>query len=231
MLKIINATIKLLRRRRGEEIPFNVAQTRQKFKRCINICRDAVMKVKTSSGIKRFQEDKELGSWFGKLLPNISSMDNCQPKQAIESGRKAPETNSEEASPEESHHDDDVCEEEASPGSSSRSSDRTSSRKRKYVSTPASRKKLETIITLKTIASDTSFKDALDFLKEKTQRQAARDDVFLKIMGALVQQPHLVVTSPVIPPMSEPRNQFRYGITNFRTNSSMVSSMEICHKI
>ena len=66
------------------------------------------MKVKTSSGIKHSQEDKELGSWFGKLLPVISSLDNCQLQQAIESGRKAPETNDEEANPEESH-DDDVC--------------------------------------------------------------------------------------------------------------------------
>ena len=31
---------------RGEESPCNVAQTRQKFKRCIIICRDAVMNVK-----------------------------------------------------------------------------------------------------------------------------------------------------------------------------------------
>ena len=54
------------------------------------------MKVKTSSGIiKRFQEDKTLGSWFGKLLPIISSMDNCQPQQSIEPGRKTPETNGE----------------------------------------------------------------------------------------------------------------------------------------
>ena len=95
--------------KKGKDFPFCVAQTRQKFKRCINICRDAVMKVKTSSGIKRFQEDKELGSWFGKLLPIISSMDNFQPQQAIEPGRKAPETYSEEADPEESHDDDD-CE-------------------------------------------------------------------------------------------------------------------------
>ena len=43
---------------RGEKLPFNVEQTRQKFKPCINICRDAVMKVKTSSGIKHFQQDK-----------------------------------------------------------------------------------------------------------------------------------------------------------------------------
>ena len=63
---------------RGEKFPFNVAKILQKFKRCINICRDAVMKVKTSSGIKHFQEDKELGIWFGKLLPIISSMDNWQ---------------------------------------------------------------------------------------------------------------------------------------------------------
>ena len=42
-------------------------------------------------------------------------------------------------------------------------------------------------------------------------------------MTALAQQPHPVITSPAIRPMSEPRNQFRYGMTNFRPNSSMVS--------
>ena len=94
------------------------------------------------SGIKRFQKDEEWGSWFGKLLPIISSMDNCQPKKAIEPGRKAHETNGEEAAPEESH-DDDVPEEEARPGSSSRSSDGASIKKMKYVPTPASRKNLE----------------------------------------------------------------------------------------
>ena len=42
-------------------------------------------------------------------------------------------------------------------------------------------------------------------------------------MAALVQQPHPVITPPVIRPMSETRNQFRYGMTNFRPNSNMVS--------
>ena len=69
---------------RNEDFPFDIKQTRDKFKRCVATCRNAVMKVKTSSGIKRFQEDKELGDWFGKLLPVISSMDNCQPSQSIE---------------------------------------------------------------------------------------------------------------------------------------------------
>ena len=84
-----------------EEFPVNVEQTRQKFKRCINICRDAVMKIKTSD-IKHFQQGKEIGSWLGKLLAVLSSMDICQPQEAIEPGRKAPETNGEEANPEES---------------------------------------------------------------------------------------------------------------------------------
>ena len=56
---------------------FDVAQIRQTFKCSIDICRDAVMKVKTPSGVKRFYEDKKLGSWFGKLFPIINSMDNC----------------------------------------------------------------------------------------------------------------------------------------------------------
>ena len=67
-------------------------------------------------------------------------MDNCQLQQAIEPGRKVPETDAEEANPEESHVDN-VCKEEEGQGSSSRSSDRVSNGKRNYVPTSASRKK------------------------------------------------------------------------------------------
>ena len=42
----------------------------------------------------------------------ISSLDNCQPQQVIEPGRKAPETNGKEVNPEEESHDDDICEED-----------------------------------------------------------------------------------------------------------------------
>ena len=130
--------------------------------------------------MKHFQQDKEIGSWFGKLLP-IKSMDICQHQKAIEPGRKAPETNFQEGNPEESH-DDGVCEEKASQGSSSRSSDGASNAKRKYVPTPASRKisrgqtesllteTKETLNTLKTLASDTSSKEILDFLNEESQQ-------------------------------------------------------------
>ena len=67
-------------------------------------------------------------------------MENCQPQQAIKTGRKTPETNDQEANHDECH--DNVCEEEASQSSFSRSSNGASTGKRKYVPTPANRKKV-----------------------------------------------------------------------------------------
>ena len=52
--------------------------------RCIGICKDAAMKLKTASGITRFQEDKEYGTWFNKLFNVMKSTANCQPEQSIE---------------------------------------------------------------------------------------------------------------------------------------------------
>ena len=106
------------------------------------MCRNAVMKVKISSGIRRFQEDKELGNWFAKLLLVISSMDNCLPQQAIEPGSSSPEIN--EADKE--NNIDEVNGNEASPdsasSSSSTSSTKTKAEKRKsFVPTPTNGKK------------------------------------------------------------------------------------------
>ena len=66
----------------------------------------------------------------------------------------------------------------------------------------------ETMNAIKTLALDTSSKEILDFLRKESQRQAARDKAFSKIMAALVQQPYPIITFPVIRSMSESRNQF-----------------------
>ena len=55
-------------------------------------------------------------------------------------------------------------------------------------------KELRKMNTLKTIALDTSANEILDFLKEESRRQAARDDEFLKIIGASVGQSYPTVT-------------------------------------
>ena len=198
------------------------------------MCRNAAMKVKTSSGIRRFQEDKELGNWLAKLLPVVSSIDNCQSQQAIEPGSSSPEINETDKE----SNIDEVNGNESSPDSASSSSSTSSTKaktgKRKsFVPTTTNGKKSkgqtesllyeikETLTTLKTLASDTSSKDILDFLKEESQRQATRDDAFLKIMGALVQQPSHVAP-PVSSPMPSTYNQFRYGMSNYKLNSSMT---------
>ena len=96
---------------RSEDFCFDVTQTRLKFKRCVTLCRNAVMKVKTASGIKRFQEDKKLGNWFGKLLPLISSMKNCQPQQSIEPGQSQMDSSAEN----DAEVDDENSDEEENP--------------------------------------------------------------------------------------------------------------------
>ena len=56
--KIAHIMRKLLKNYRDEVFEYDVKQTREKFKRCIGICKDTAMKIKTASGITRFQEDK-----------------------------------------------------------------------------------------------------------------------------------------------------------------------------
>ena len=69
---------------RDEVFEYDVKQTREKFKRCIGICKDAAMKIKTASGIARFKEDKEYGAWFNKLFNVMKSAATCQSEQSIE---------------------------------------------------------------------------------------------------------------------------------------------------
>ena len=168
---------------REEEYTFDINKTRQKFKRCVTICRNASMKIKTASGIKRFQESKDFGSWFNKLLPVISSMDNCQPDQAVEPGSYStpPPSNQDQYENDDSATPDDDDRDTPESGRKStrmpRESDRNDpeTRKRKsYVPTPSTKKKSlktetilgeikETMSSLKTLASDTSSKDIFDF--------------------------------------------------------------------
>ena len=62
---------------RGIEYTYNVAQTQTKFKRCVGICRNTLLKAKTALEIKRFQEDQEQDAWFNKLLSVVKTMDSC----------------------------------------------------------------------------------------------------------------------------------------------------------
>ena len=71
---------------RGESFTFTLYQTRNKFKKLMSICKSALLTMKTASGIKRFQDDKQFGSWFNILTQIMKSRLSCQPGQGIEPG-------------------------------------------------------------------------------------------------------------------------------------------------
>ena len=78
---------------RNVSFDYDIKQTRDKFKRCVIVCREAALKIKTASRMQRFQEEKEYGTWFSKLYSVVKSMDSCQPEQSIEPDAE-PETES-----------------------------------------------------------------------------------------------------------------------------------------
>ena len=65
--------------------PFNVDQLRNKFKKCTSECKKIALTVKTATGVKRIQDEKQLGAWFNQLFPLVQTRDSCNPDMAVES--------------------------------------------------------------------------------------------------------------------------------------------------
>ena len=66
--KVYEKVLKELKSRaggKGNSVPFTVAQVRTKFKKCISECKKAALTIKTATGVKRFQDDKN--SEFGLI--------------------------------------------------------------------------------------------------------------------------------------------------------------------
>ena len=55
-----------------------MTQLRTKLKKCISLCKQAALTLKTSTGIKRFQNKRELGDWFDQLFPVVKTRDTNQ---------------------------------------------------------------------------------------------------------------------------------------------------------
>lgn len=69
---------------RNESVPFSAVQLRNKFKKATAECKKVALTIKTASGIKRFQDEKNYGQWFNQLFALVKTRDSCQPEQAIE---------------------------------------------------------------------------------------------------------------------------------------------------
>ena len=74
---------------RNEKCNYTVIQIRNKFKKIVAECKKASLIMKTASGVKGFQEEKNYGTWFNQLFALVKPRESCQPEQAIEPGEQS----------------------------------------------------------------------------------------------------------------------------------------------
>ena len=170
---------------RDEVFEYDVKQTREKFKRCIGICKDAAMKIKTASGITRFQEDKEYGAWFNQLFNVMKSTANCQPEQSIE--------------PDSQNYGSSSDSEERGTNSNSSTKKQEKNKKRKlfvpiHETTKNASKKREENLNKALESIQESLKndptrELLSLLKEDSERQQQCDEKFFKLMERVLTTP------------------------------------------
>ena len=69
---------------KNESVTFTPNQVCTKFKKAIQLCKKAALTVKTASGIKQFQNDKNYERWFEVFYSVLKPRESCQPELAVE---------------------------------------------------------------------------------------------------------------------------------------------------
>ena len=67
-----------------KNVSFTVPQLKSKFKKLVAECKRVTLTTKTSTGVKRFQDDKGYSNWFNQLFEVIKTRDSCRPELAVE---------------------------------------------------------------------------------------------------------------------------------------------------
>ena len=180
---------------RDQVFEYDLKQTRGKFKRCIGICKDASMKIKTASGITRFQEDKEYGTWFNKLFNAMKSTASCHPEQSTEPDSQNYGSSSD-------------SEERGTNSNSSTNSGKQEKTKKGKLFVPihetakkASKKREENLNRVlesiqESLKNDPT-QDLLSLLKEDSKRQQQRDERFFTLMENMLTTP-VTTTQPTL---------------------------------
>ena len=169
------------------------------------------MTIKTVSGIKQFQEEKEFGPWFQKLYQVVCTMDNCQPEQSIEpaaqtlAGSNDDLEECNDAEPEfavsSSTSSGQTTTDDSDQGTSKEDVGKKRRRSSK-VFVPINKnnakkqvleKSLETLSkTLQDVSEavkDNGTVELVNFLKEDAERQERRDERFMHMMEQFLMPP------------------------------------------
>jgi len=178
---------------RGENFPFDVSQTRNKFKKCVAECKKAALTIRTATGIKRFQEEKNLGDWFSQLYSFVKTRDSCIPEMALEPSCSNRGESPETADGTETGENSD-SEEINVEGKNSSSKDGDTAPKAQFVPVKRGKKKVkvdpvaEAIETMKQVIEKDPTKDLLEFFKEENERARQHE---MRLMQMMMAPPQL----------------------------------------
>lgn len=195
---------------RNEQVPFTVAQMRSKFKKCVGICKQAALTIKSATGIKRFQEDKGFGQWFNQLYSIVKTRDSCNPEIAIEPSASRNAAN--EVNDSDMEVQDDA----------SKSSDEERGKDNLFIPVPPSRKKKkvepvdEALQLIKKAVEKDHTKDLIDFMKDQMQKSQEHE---LKVLQMILNSESVPPSRNVHPHGIPPVYQQPYMPPNFHWNS------------
>ena len=65
-------------------------QLHNKFKKAVAECKKAALTIKSATGIKRFQDEKNYGPWFNQLFGLVKTWDYCQLELSVEPSADTP---------------------------------------------------------------------------------------------------------------------------------------------
>ena len=210
--KVYEKVLKELKSRaggKGNSVPFTVAQVRTKFKKCISECKKAALTIKTATGVKRFQDDKNYGVWFDRLFELVKTRDSCRPDLATEPLMNVPVT---DCNDDVDNEDQDLAKDHPSTQLFVPVKTAPKKRKRKGDNTEIL---TEAVNVLKTAVENDASKEMLAFLKEDIEKSREHELKLFKLLCTQdgLQQPSFYPPAPsynpYMPPVAPP---FRTGV-------------------
>ena len=201
--KVYEKVLKELKSRaggKGNSVPFTVAQVRTKFKKCISECKKAALTIKTATGVKRFQDDKNYGVWFDRLFELVKTRDSCRPDLATEPLMNVPVT---DCNDDVDNEDQDLAKDHPSTQLFVPVKTAPKKRKRKGDNTEIL---TEAVNLLKTAVENDASKEMLAFLKEDIEKSREHELKLFKLLCTQdgLQQPSFYPRAPSYNPYMPP---------------------------
>lgn len=205
--KVYEKVLKELKSRsegKGKSVPFTVGQVRTRFKKCISECKKAALTIKTATGVKRFQDEKNYGVWFDRLFELVKTRDSCRPDLATEPLMNVSVT---DCNDDVDNEDQDLAKDHPSAQRFVPVKTAPKKRKRRGDNTEIL---TEAVNLLKTAVENDASKEMLAFLKEDIEKSREHELKLFKLLCTQdkVQQPTVYPPAPsynpYMPPVTPP---------------------------